>query len=292
MTTFAEVLVTTADGTELPSDAGGAPDAPVLLLLAGASMSRDWWDDALCVRLAATAGVRVVRYDQRDTGAATCWPPGAPGYTSADLLADALAVLDAHGADRAHLLGMSMGGGVAQRLALEHPGRVVSLTLLATGAIEPTGEDLPPPDPALQAAWEHPPPDPDWTDPDAVAAYLLDDLRAYAGRDGVDEGRMRPIVARVVARSRDVRAGLRNHPPPTAPMDERPLAGLAGLPTLVLHGTHDPLFPPPHGEALARAIPGARLVPLDGGGHEVPVPRLWDEVVTAVADLVQSSTRG
>ena len=102
----------------------------------------DWWEDDFCARLAA--GPRfVIRYDHRDTGQSVSYAPGAPGYTGDDLVADAIGVLDALGVDRAHVVGQSMGGALAQVLALEHPGRVASLTLIATSPAGPGEPDLP-----------------------------------------------------------------------------------------------------------------------------------------------------
>src|SRR5262245_59774173 len=107
----------------------------------------DFWQAEFCEQLAA-AGRHVVRYDHRDTGKSTNYPPGSPGYTGNDLSADALGVLGALGIDRAHLVGVSMGGGIAQELALTHPDRLASITLIETSpAFErPAGaEPLPPP---------------------------------------------------------------------------------------------------------------------------------------------------
>src|SRR6266487_3804174 len=112
-TTFAE-----AGGVRLCVQTFGDPCDPAILLISGMSASIDWWDEDFCARLAA--GLRyVIRYDHRDTGQSACYPPGAPSYTGGDLAADAVAVLDALRVDTAHLVGISMGGAIAQRLALE-----------------------------------------------------------------------------------------------------------------------------------------------------------------------------
>ncbi|HEV8153247.1 MAG TPA: alpha/beta fold hydrolase, partial [Solirubrobacteraceae bacterium] len=105
-------MVNAGGGAELCVETTGDPGAPPILLIAGASSSMDYWDEELCRRLAGR-GRRVVRYDHRDTGRSTSYPAGAPGYTGADLTTDALAVLDGLGLDRAHLVGLSMGGGIA-----------------------------------------------------------------------------------------------------------------------------------------------------------------------------------
>ena len=104
---------------ELCVEAIGDSAHPALLLIGAATWSMDWWEDGLCRRL-ADRGRLVVRYDQRDTGRSTSCPPGAPDYTGADLVSDAVAVLDGLGIVRAHVVGLSMGGGIAQYVALEH----------------------------------------------------------------------------------------------------------------------------------------------------------------------------
>jgi pimeloyl-ACP methyl ester carboxylesterase len=270
------------DGTTLAVETLGRDDDPVLLLIGGAGWSRDWWDDELCDRFVA-AGLWVVRYDHRDTGESTHWPPGAPGYTGADLTADALAVLDALGVRRAHLAGLSMGGGIAQSLALTVPERVASLTLIATTPVDPRVGALPGVTPELAALFADGVPEPDHGDPAAAVEALVEGERPFAGPDAFDEARVRAIARRVVARSRDLAASA-NHDTVlgghTGPDD---LRVLAGLPTLVVHGGCDPLLPVEHGRALADAIPGARLLEIHGMGHQLPPAASWDPVVGAVA---------
>ncbi len=278
-------------GSQLCVQAIGAADDPALLLIAGATWSLDWWEDELCHRL-VRRGRRVVRYDQRDTGRSTSWPAGSPGYRGADLVTDAVAVLDALGIERAHVVGLSMGGGVAQHLALEHRRRVETLTLIATTPIDATSENLPGPTRELQAIFVAPPDEPDWGDREAVIDHVVDGERPYAGPDTFDEARVRAIAGRVVDRTRDMAASLTNHflLDAGAPGDAR-LSDLAGLPTLVLHGTADPLFPLAHGRALANAIPGAQLIELEGVGHQLPPPRTWDLLVNTLVDHTAPAAR-
>lgn len=270
------------NGVELCVQTVGDPADPAVLLIAGMSSSMDWWEDGFCERLAA-GGRYVVRYDLRDTGRSTTYPPGRPGYTGSDLRDDAIALLDGLGIAGAHLVGISMGAAIGQCLAIEHPGRVRTLTLMSTTAALPGLPDgLPGPEPELGAFFGAVAdrPAPDWTDRDAVVDMLVEDQRAFM-RAGFDESRVRAIARRVVARSTDV-AAMVNH----AQLDDgRDVTGsLADIPvpTLVVHGTADPLFPVAHGEALAAAIPGAALLPLEGVGHEAPPPADWDRVVAAV----------
>ena len=129
-----------ANGVDLCVEAFGDPADPALLLIMGSSASMDWWEDEFCRRVAAGL-LFVIRYDQRDTGRSVTYPPGAPPYTMQDLATDAVGVLDAFGVSRAHVVGMSMGGAVAQLVALDHASRVASLTLIATAAAGPGPDD-------------------------------------------------------------------------------------------------------------------------------------------------------
>jgi pimeloyl-ACP methyl ester carboxylesterase len=271
------------NGVGLCVETFGDPGDPAILLISGASGSMDWWEDEFCDRLAA--GRRyVIRYDHRDTGRSASYPAGAPGYTGADLDADAVGLLDALGVARAHLVGVSMGGGIAQQAALDYPDRVASLTLIATSPIStgPETPALPPMADRLKALFTDPPPEPDWSDRAAVIDYLVEGERWFAGSLGFDEARVRELAGRVVNRTVDIAASTTNHWLLGGGEPERRRLSEIGAPTLVLHGTDDPLFPYPHGEALAREIPGARLVPLPGMGHQFPPRPVWNTVIPAI----------
>lgn len=272
-----------ANGVDLCAEAFGDPADPTLLLLAGASSSLDWWEDDFCARLAG-AGRFVVRYDHLDTGRSTRYPLGAPPYELPDLAADAVGLLDAFGIARAHLVGLSLGGWLAQLVALDHPDRVASLTLLAT---RPTGfgsadPDLPEMSDALQVAYSATPAAPDWSDRAAAIDALVANARPLAGSHPFDEAGKRAIAARVFDRTADLAASMTNHFACDKGARWRERLGTVATPTLVLHGTADPLFPPGNGEALAREIPGARLLPLARMGHEYPPRATWDTVIQAI----------
>ena len=262
------------NGITLAAETFGEPTDPAVLLVHGACASMLWWEDELCRRIAA-AGRYVIRYDQRDTGRSTSFPAGDPGYGLRDLAADAVALLDALGVDRAHVVGRSMSGGVVLVLGVDHPDRVRSLTLVSTT----TGE--------LPMGSADFPPDPDPGDPAGVVEYLVESFRAYAGGSPhFDAGATRALATADVARTRDLRATLVNH----FAMDfDGPRGGGWSdlrVPTLVVQGELDPVFPPAHGEALRDAIPGARLVVLPGSGHDVLAP-VWDRFV---AELVEHTS--
>ncbi|MEU6263177.1 alpha/beta fold hydrolase [Saccharopolyspora shandongensis] len=270
------VKVLELDGIELALERRGPDDAPALLLIAGGGQSMDWWTPEFCDLLGA-GELQVIRYDHRDTGQSSTSAPGRPGYTGDDLAADPLRVLDALGIEDAHLMGMSMGGGIAQSIAVRARERVRSLTLVETSPAGGDHGDLPPPSRAVAATWEEPEPEIDWADETAVIDYRVDVERPFAGSLGFDEARVRALATLEVRRSRNMASSMANHfiAEPGTSVDPAEIR----VPTLVLHSADDPMFPLPHGEALARVIPGARLMRLGGVGHEIPPPAVWDVVV-------------
>jgi pimeloyl-ACP methyl ester carboxylesterase len=266
-------------GVRLAASTFGSSTDPAVLLVAGIGGSMDGWEPEFCAALAA-AGRYVIRYDHRDTGESQSYPPGEPGYTVTDLVEDPAALLTALGVDRAHVVGISMGGMIAQHLALDHPDRVRTLTLISTTG-GPGDVDLPPIG-ELGA-----PPEPDWSDRSAVLAYQVENLRRYASRTRpFDEDAARAMLASALGRTRCPESAARNHHRTEGGAPWRARLGTITVPTLVLHGTEDPLFPLGHGAALATEIPNARLVPLVGTGHELTRaewPVILRELVTHTA---------
>jgi pimeloyl-ACP methyl ester carboxylesterase len=277
-----------ANGVELCVESfGDAADPPVLLVMGiGASML--WWDEEFC-RLLADGGRFVIRYDHRDTGRSITYEPGRPGYTGADLVADAAGVLDAHGIPAAHLVGVSAGGAFAQVLGMDLPDRVLSLVLVSTSPADGGDRELPPPSDEfgefVSTARV------DWSDRGSVVEYLVAYARLLAGgRRPFDEPAMRRLAGRDVERARDFRAA-RNHDllDEGNTGGERSLSSIA-VPTLVIHGTADPLFPLGHGEALAGAIAGARLLRLEDAGHGVDRAD-WAAIVHGILEHTASTDR-
>ncbi len=274
-----------ANGVDLCAETFGEPGDPAVLLVAGAASSMDWWETGFCERL-AEGGRFVIRYDLRDTGRSVASPPGAPSYRSDDLVGDALGLLDALGIARAHLVGVSMGGGMVQQAAVLHPDRVASVTLVATSPAGPGNAEngLPPMADRLLASLADPQPEPDWSDRDAVIDHLVEGVRRFSGTLPFDESGVRAVAARMVDRTTDIEASQTNHWILEGGTDVGSRLGEITVPVLVLHGTEDPLFPLGHGEAFTREIPGARLVVLDGVGHEAPPRSTWDLVVPAILE--------
>lgn len=269
-----EEVVLAVGEIEICARTDGSESDPVMLLISGLAASMDWWEDDFCNEL-VSAGRYVIRYDHRDTGRSTSYPNGQPGYTGRDLTEDAIGVLDALGVQSARLIGVSAGGGIAQELALLFPDRVDTITLISTTAEGSTGTSLPGPVEPVVSYFADPPPEPDWSDRSAVIEYLVDVERTFASPSYFDPVQTRLIADRVFDRTINIAAATNNHwlAESGEPVD-RPLSQIT-TPTLVLHGTADPLFPYPHGEALAEIIPDARLVPLSGMGHQVPPRELW-----------------
>jgi pimeloyl-ACP methyl ester carboxylesterase len=258
--------VVEASGIELCTESFGDPDDPPILLVMGLGASMLWWEEGFC-RMLADGGRFVIRYDHRDTGRSTTYAPGHPGSRGADLVADAARVLDAYAIPAAHLVGVSAGGALAQLLALDSPDRVLSLVLISTSPVTRVERTLPPPTAAFArfvrtAAV-------DWADAESVIEYVVAYERVLAGGDRpFDEAAARDLARRDVERAADV-AARRNHDVlPEGDVPEAPVSAIAA-PTLVIHGSADPMFPLEHGRALADEIPGARLLVLEKAGHGV-----------------------
>ena len=257
-----------ADGALLCTEAFGDPAHPPVLLIMGMAASMLWWEDDLCTALAA-GGRFVIRYDHRDTGRSTTCPPGRPDYSGDDLVADAAHVLDGYGIAKAHVVGVSMGGALVQLLALDFPDRVASIVLISTSPAGPA-PDLPPPTDAYRAFAAEAPDDP------------VAEVRVLNGDRPFDEARVRSLVARDIARARNSESA-QNHMLLEGGEPWRDRLGTIAVPTLVIHGTADALFPLGHGRALADEIPGARLLVLDGAGHVLD-PADHETVVRAILD--------
>jgi pimeloyl-ACP methyl ester carboxylesterase len=276
-----------ANGVELCTESFGDPTDPPLLLITGIGASMLWWEEDFC-RMLARAGRFVIRYDHRDTGRSITYQPGHPGYTGGDLVADAAAVLDAYHVTAAHVVGVSAGGAFAQLLALDFPDRVLSLVLISTSPAVPGGRGLPPPTDEfvrfVSTAQV------DWSNTDSLIDYVVDYSRVLAGGGRqFDEASALELVRRDVERAGDP-AALQNHD--SIPEDDRPHGALSSIavPTLVIHGTADPMFPIAHGKALADEIPRATLLPLAGAGHGLYRDD-WETVVPAILEHSTSADR-
>ena len=263
---------------ELCTEAFGDRDDPPILLVMGIGGSMLWWEEGFC-RMLAEARRFVIRYDHRDTGRSVTYELGHPGYTGTDLVADAAGVLDAYGIAAAHVVGVSAGGAFAELLALDFADRVLSLVLISTTRALPGGRGLPPP--ALEFTQFVTSAKVDWSDAESVIDYLVDYSRLLAGgQRPFDETVTRELVRRDVDRARDF-AAVQNHDAiPDDGRSREPLSSISA-PTLVIHGSADPMFAFEHGESLAEEIPDARLLMIEGAGHGV-FRADWETIVRAV----------
>lgn len=271
---------------------GSAGDEP-LLLISGTGVQMLIWPEEFCAEL-VSRGFCVARFDNRDAGLSTHLPATAPGwlkvmirpqtapYRLADMAGDAAAVMDALGWESAHVVGASMGGMIAQQLAISHPARVRTLT-----SIMSTPSSRIATMPALAAmraiaqAAGHP-----VTGPDQAAAAAVAMTRAI-GSPGfpMDEPAVRDIARRSYERHPGTEQdGARQRAAVIASGDRRRALSALRVPTLVLHGDQDPVIRPKGGRATAAAIPGARLVSYPGMGHDLP-RALWPEFVREIAAL-------
>ncbi|WP_395676584.1 alpha/beta fold hydrolase [Inquilinus sp.] len=271
----------TADGVEIATEAFGDPAHPPVLLIMGVMASLLWWPEDFCRQLADRKRY-VIRYDNRDTGRSTGYPPGEASYSFDDMADDAIRVLDGHGLGRAHLVGMSLGGMIAQYATLAHPGRVASLTAISTSPVGTDTSHLP----GTSAAYmEHASTGEsvDWTDRAQVIDFMLRDVRAIAGTAHPhDAAAARRLIETDYDRARSF-ASATNHFMLKGGESWRGRLGELQPPLLVIHGTSDPIFPVEHGATLAAAVPGSRLVRIEGGGHELH-PADWDTIVAAIVE--------
>lgn len=271
--------MTKAAAPEIVSQAFGDPRDPAMLLIMGAMASMLWWPEALCKKLAGE-GRFVIRYDNRDTGLSTKYAPGEPPYTFDDMADDAVRVLDSHGIGKAHVVGMSMGGMIAQRQALRHPSRVITLTVISSSPVGIDTSHLPG---TNEAYMEHSADGAkvDWSNREQVVDFVVKDTHAIASTaHPFDEKAMRAFIQRDYDRSGGFLSAT-NHFMLKGSEDLKGRLHEIKAPLLVIHGTSDPIFPVEHGAALADAIAGARLVRIGGGGHELH-PQDWDTIAAAI----------
>jgi pimeloyl-ACP methyl ester carboxylesterase len=278
--------VINASGVDLCTESFGDPGHPPVLLVMGIGASMLWWEEGFC-RLLAEGGRFVIRYDHRDTGRSVTYEPGRPPYTGADLVADAIGVLEAYEIAAAHVVGVSAGGAFAQLLALRFPDRVLSLVLISTSPATAGERSLPSAtdrfDGFVASAQV------DWSDQRSVIEYLVDYARMLAGGERpFDDVAWRELVRRDVTRAHDIAASENHSVIAEGDVPSEAISSIA-VPTLVIHGDADPMFPLAHGQALADEIPGARLLTLKGAGHGVDRAD-WEPIARAI--LAHTADRG
>lgn len=264
----------------LHTESFGNPDDPALLLIMGAQSSMIWWEEAFCRRLAET-GLFVIRYDNRDTGRSTTCEPGQPDYGLEEMAEDSVSVLDAYGIGQAHMMGMSLGGMLAQIVALRHSSRVSSLVLLATSNF---AAHLPPMEEKV-ATFFVGMGEVDLTDREAFIRFTIDRSRVLVGsKHEFDEDKTARFAAEDFDRANNP-VSMTNHALLAGGESEMARTAEIGVPVLVIHGTEDPIIPYAHGEHLVRVLPHAKLLTLAGSGHELHEDD-WPIVIEAIAQHI------
>jgi pimeloyl-ACP methyl ester carboxylesterase len=262
----------------------GPEHGEVVLLISGLSRQRIEWPAALPAALHA-AGLRTLTVDNRDVGRSTKLedaPGDGPPYLLADMAGDHAGVLDHFGVEQAHVVGISMGGMIAQQLAIAHPERLRSLTsVMSTTGARTAGQ----PTEEAMAVLLRPAP----TDREAYIERTVESAHVIGSPGLVDDDAVRRRAAAAFDRAFHPRGVLRQMQAIMASGDRT--EGLAGVavPTLVIHGSEDPLVTLSGGEATAEAIPGARLHVIEGMGHDLPLPLLPEIVGALVAHTRDAS---
>jgi pimeloyl-ACP methyl ester carboxylesterase len=274
---------------EICYEAFGDPGDPPILLIMGLGTQMLGWHEDFCTAL-ARRGFFVVRHDNRDIGLSTrlkgaptptMWQlarrdPSGAAYRLTDMAADSVGVLDHLGIDRAHIVGASMGGMIAQTIAIHHPERVLSLvSIMSNTGSWWSGQ----PALAMYAVLLKPA-------PRERAAFIQHavDVFVKIGGDGFDPDieDLHDIATRSYDRGHDPKGSLRQLAAVAADRDRSPQLSRLRVPTTVIHGLDDKLVRPSGGRATARAIPGARLVEIPGMGHGLP-RGAWPQIVSAIA---------
>jgi len=277
-----------ANGIDIEYETFGSPDDPAMLLIMGLGGQLIVWDDELCRRLAAH-GLHVIRFDNRDVGLSTKFDDAplpdmmavlqgdrsSVAYTLDDMAADAVGLLDALGIAKAHVVGVSMGGMIAQLLAIDHPERVLSLASIMSTTGDPS---VGAPTPEAMAILMRPPEQ----EREAVIAAEVDTHKVL-GSPGfdIDEERTRRRATAAYDRSFYPAGTARQLGAVVGATDRTERLSHLDVPAVVIHGSADPLVTPSGGEATAKAIPGAELITIEGMGHELP-PESWPTVVEAI----------
>jgi pimeloyl-ACP methyl ester carboxylesterase len=281
-----------ANGIDLCYEIFGDADAEPMLLIMGLGGQMVLWDDDFCRQLAGR-GFRVIRFDNRDIGKSSYLsggkrltpmellklrflkiPVDAP-YKISDMAEDAVGLLDALGIKSAHLVGMSMGGMIAQEIAIAHPQRVRSLTSIMSTTGNPK---IPPPAREATAVLMAPPP----TTRDEYLARFAETWKVLrVGSFPEDEARDRSRAERCFERGLNPAGVGRQLRAILASGSRKERLHTVKAPTLVIHGTVDPLVHPMGGKDTAASIPGAKLLMIEGMGHALPIP-MWPQILEAI----------
>jgi pimeloyl-ACP methyl ester carboxylesterase len=291
-----------ANNIHIEYESFGDPCSPPLLLIVGLSAQLIYWDEEFCKQL-AQAGLYVIRFDNRDAGLSTKLDAAGvpdmsdilrklmsrqkvtPPYTIEDMAADAVGLLDALNIEKAHVCGMSMGGMIAQSLAIHYPRRVLSLTSIYSTTGNP---QLPQPKPEVMSLLLTPPP----RDRNLFIQFELDLFRALTGpRFGFDEKWIRETMGRAYDRSYYPQGTGRQLVAVMTQNNRKAALQYLKVPTLIIHGDSDPLVSVEAAKDAADAVPGAELIIMEGMGHDLPHGEAWRQIADHIIAHTKKSCR-
>ena len=259
---------------ELEYETIGDPSLPAVLLISGLGSQLLGWSDGLCEEIAAR-GFRVVRFDNRDVGLSSKLDD-APQYTLSDMAADAVGLLDALGISAAHIAGASMGGMIAQLVAIEHPDRILTLTTVMSNL---GGADSVLAEPEVVAQLLLPPPA---TREERIEQTVATTRLTWG--PSFQEDRARARATRAIDRAYYPEGTVRQFDAIISAGSRREALGRLRIPVLVIHGDGDPLVPFANAPLIAEAAPGAEIQVMKDVGHEMP-PWEWANIAAAIARM-------
>lgn len=289
------------NGVELCYDIFGAADAEPMVLIMGLGAQMIFWDDDFCKDLAGR-GFRVIRFDNRDIGLSTKMSGGkaitpleflklrifkvAPQspYKLWDMAADVIGLMDTLNVPKAHIVGLSMGGAIAQEIAINYPERLLSLTSIMATTGNPK---LPNPTREATAMLLAPPPK---TKEEYFSRFASNWKILRGASFPQDEVKDRERAERTFARGLNPAGVGRQFRAILASGDRTPRLSRIKARTLVIHGMLDPLVKHEHGKSVAASIPGAKLLLIEGMGHALPMP-MWQKVIGAIAEHAKGSRK-
>ena len=280
-----------ANNIQIEYETFGDSNLPPLLLIIGFNAQLFFWDDELCEQL-AQSGHYVIRFDNRDVGLSSKFEEAGipdigalmrgeaidPPYTIEDMADDAVGLLDALGIKKAHICGMSMGGMIAQAVVINHPRRVLSLISIYSTTCNP---ELPPLTEEALGILLTPPPE----EREANIEHTIKVFRTIAGPGfDFDEEWHRKLATQAYDRAFYLPGATRQLVAIMTAKNRKPALTSVSVPTLVIHGTDDPLVHVECGKDTAEAVPEAKLKIIEGMGHDLPHSGAWPQIIDAIVD--------
>ena len=274
---------------EILTESFGNAENPAILLMMGATASMLWWDAEFCRKLAAE-GFFVIRYDNRDVGASTAYEAGTSNYTIEDLAGDAFGILDAYAIENANLVGMSLGGLIAQIMILQNPERVATATLISTTIFGEDNPDIPSIDEKILEYFAKVE-TVDWSDEKSSSDFIVGNWRLQSGtRHELDEERAENLAKAEIKRARNLPA-MFNHSLLGGGEQYYDRADEIKTPVLIVHGTKDPVNNYEHAKIAAEKFQNAKLLTLENAGHEINYGD-WDEIIEAISAHAKENEKG